>query len=401
MSNKPIEKIIQKIEDETPATEVKKDVIAAIKAVNQQEIVLTEEQKKAVLDEYNKAPEKFRLANAIKAAWPDVPDASGRSKHGIVVKSYLATLNIKAFGSHVYLPPKTVVLTDQQKEYIANNAKDGPMKIARDIFNNQSLTNLNMEARAVLEFYQTLPPQVVNELEVQEVPNGMYKPPRTLNSVIWKINSYFKDASGALDKDKLTHKQLKGLEALIGYINTYRFIYQINMFETAEDRNLFESTFLRHTYDKADLTQEEVDQYIMVASGTVDTIKSWKRKERLERLQEEAQETSEENKFDVTMRLVEAIGKAHIEHQANKKSVNDLLDSLKGKRSKRLEQKMQENGNFNQIFEFWKVEETRKQMIEEAKKIKQNINDEYKRLNGMDEMRCRIFGLSEEEVNNA
>lgn len=401
MNEKSIKKAIADIKAETPATETKRDVIAAIKAANEPELTLSDEQKKAVLDEYNKAPEKFRLGNAIKAAWPDVPDASGRSKHGILIKSYLASLNIKAFGAHVYIAPKTIVLTDQQKEYIANNAKDGEMKITRDIFGDQTLTNLSAEARAVIEFYKTLPPQVVNDFEVQEVPSGMYKPARTLNSVIWKINSYFKDASGALDKDKLTHKQTKGLEALIGYINTYRFIYQINMFETVDDRNLFESTFLRHTYDKPDLTQEEVDQYIMVASGTVDTIKSWKRKERLERLQEEAQETSEENKFDVTMRLVEAIGKAHIEHQANKKSVNDLLDSLKGKRSKRLEQKMLENGNFNQIFEFWKVEETRKQMLEEAKKIKQNVNDEYDRLNGMDEMRCRIFGLSREEVNNA
>lgn len=396
-----IKKAIEEIKADTLPSEVKKDVISAIKSANEPEIVLTDEQKKIILDKYKQSPEKFRLTDAVRLAFPNDPKADGRSKHGIIVKSYLASLNIKAFGSHVYLPPKTIVLTDQQKEYIANNAKDGPMKITRDIFNNQSLTNLSMEARAVLEFYQTLPPQAINDLEVQEVPDGMYKPPRTLNSVIWKINSYFKDASGAMDKEKLTHKQLKALEALIGYINTYRFIYQINMFETAEDRNLFESTFLRHTYDKADLTQEEVDQYIMVATATVDMAKAWKRKERLEKLQEDAYETSEENKFDVTMRLVEAIGKANSAYDDCKKSVNTLLDSLKIKRSKRLEQKMQENGSFNQIFEFWKAEETRKQLLEEAKKTKQSINEEYDRLNGMDEMRCRIFGLSREEVNES
>lgn len=400
MNEKSIKKAIQDIKAETPATETKKDVIAAIKAANEPELTLTDKQKRDILDEYNKAPEKFRLANAIKAAWPDVPDASGRSKHGIVVKSYLATLNIKAFGSHVYLPPKTITLTDQQKEYIANNAKDGPMKIARDIFNNQALTNLNMEARAVLEFYQTLPPQAVNEFEVQEVPNGMYKPARTLNSVIWKINSYFKDASGALDKDKLTHKQLKALEALIGYINTYRFIYQINMFETESDRKLFESTFLRHTYDKADLTQEEVDQYIMVATETVNMTKAWERKEKLQRLMEELSERSEDDKFNATMRLVEAIGKAESAYDDCQSRVNDLLDSLKVKRSKRLEQKIQENASILNLVEAWKAQETRDQIIKVVEQQRENLEKEIQRLDSMEEIKCRILGIGREEVLN-
>lgn len=395
-----IKKAIEEIKADTLPSEVKKDVISAIKSANEPEIVLTDEQKKIILDKYKQSPEKFRLTDAVRLAFPNDPKADGRSKHGIIVKSYLASLNIKAFGSHVYLPPKTIVLTNQQKEYIANNAKDGPMKITRDIFNNQSLTNLSMEARAVLEFYQTLPPQAINDLEVQEVPDGMYKPPRTLNSVIWKINSYFKDASGAMDKEKLTHKQLKALEALIGYINTYRFIYQINMFETESDRKLFESTFLRHTYDKVDLTQEEVDQYIMVATETVNMTKAWERKEKLQRLMEELSERSEDDKFNATMRLVEAIGKAESAYDDCQSRVNDLLDSLKVKRSKRLEQKIQENASILNLVEAWKAQETRDQIIKVVEQQRENLEKEIQRLDSMEEIKCRILGISAAEVLN-
>lgn len=367
---------------------------------------LTPEQKSTILEEINKNPKFPRINDLVKLLFPDNPNADGRSWHGILIKSYLASLNIKTVGAHVYVPEEEIQLTDTQKEYIANNlSKDcGIIQVTRDAFNNQNLTNLHAEVRAAIKFAETLPPQTLeanSKKTFENIPDGLYKPARTLHSIIWKINSYFKDASGALDKEKLTNKQQKGLEALIGYVNTYRFIHQINSFDTEADLKLFESTFMRHTYDKPDLTQEEVDQYIMVATETVNVDKAWKRKEQLEKLQDETYQSSEDGKFDATMRLVEAIGKAEASYNNGQKRLNDLLDSLKVKRSKRLEQKVQENGNFNQIFEFWKAEETRKQMIEAAKKMKQSIADEYQKLNDMDEIRCRIFGLSQGEVDNS
>jgi len=56
---------------------------------------------------------------------------------------------------------------------------------------------------------------------------------------------------------------------LINYLHTYRFIRQMNSFDKAEDRNSCEDAFVRYTYDKPDLTQEEIDQYIELANSTV------------------------------------------------------------------------------------------------------------------------------------
>lgn len=364
---------------------------------------LTPEQKSTILEEINKNPKFPRINDLVKLLFPNNPNADGRSWHGILIKSYLLSLNIKTVGAHVYVPEEEVQLTDAQKEYIANNlSKDcGIIQVTRDAFNNQNLTNLHAEVRAAIKFAETLPPQTLeanSKKTFENIPDGLYKPARTLHSIIWKINSYFKDASGALDKEKLTNKQQKGLEALIGYVNTYRFIHQINSFDTEGDLKLFESTFMRHTYDKPDLTQEEVDQYIMVATETVNVDKAWKRKEQLEKLQDETYQSSEDGKFDATMRLVEAIGKAEASYNNGQKRLNDLLDSLKVKRSKRLEQKVQENASILNLVEAWKAKESRDEIIKVVEKQRENLKNEIERLSNMEEIKCRILGLSNSEI---
>ena len=67
-----------------------------------------------------------------------------------------------------------------------------------------------------------------------------------------------------LDKDKLTAKQKKELISLISYLHTFRFLHQIGTYGTEEDRELFESSFIRYSYDKADLTQEEVNAILTI-----------------------------------------------------------------------------------------------------------------------------------------
>ena len=46
----------------------------------------------------------------------------------------------------------------------------------------------------------------------------------------------------------------------------------------------------------------------------------------------------------------------------------------------------------------WKDEENRKKMIHLADLRKKSIKDEVDRLSGMDEIKARIMGLSEEEA---
>ena len=64
-------------------------------------------------------------------------------------------------------------------------------------------------------------------------------------------------------------------------MHTFRFNHQINNYETQNDRDLFESSFIRYTYDKPDLTQEEVDQYIVLSSEVVISANIQRRKKNI------------------------------------------------------------------------------------------------------------------------
>ena len=61
--------------------------------------------------------------------------------------------------------------------------------MARLIFKNPRLTNLNQEARIVSEHIKSL--DETNTFEnPEEVPSEEYKPPKTLSAAIYRINKY-------------------------------------------------------------------------------------------------------------------------------------------------------------------------------------------------------------------
>ena len=97
----------------------------------------------------------------IRVAYPD-NEYDGRTKEGRAVKKFLATRQIVADGAHVYKPKEKIELTQEHKEYISNNAgMMSPVEIARIIFKDNKITNLNQEARAVSDYAATLDNKVV------------------------------------------------------------------------------------------------------------------------------------------------------------------------------------------------------------------------------------------------
>ena len=185
---------------------------------------------------------------------------------------------------------------------------------------------------------------------------------------------------------------------MIRYLNTYRFIHQANTYEDEEGRTLFESSFVRYTYDKGDLSQEEVDQYIVLASEVVIASNIQRRVEHLQRLLDEVAQNTEGRR--ISMALVEAIGKAQNEYHQSVGRQNKLLSDLKEKRSDRLKNQIKENASILNLVQMWKEEESRKQLIELAELRKKLVKDEIHNLASMDEVKARIMGISEDEVLN-
>jgi hypothetical protein len=365
-----------------------------------EEKLVSEDRLLGVLKEWNSRPNNPpSLLELIKVAFPEKPELDGRSKEAREIKEFLATHSIKPKGAHIYTPKDGVELTDEQKEFIVNNiATMGPVEIGRILFKNGSLTNLNLEVRAISEYVKTLDRKVIYQQEDEEVPSGEYKPPRTFERAIQRANKYLHEG---IDKDKVTPRQKKEVNSLIGYMNTYRFTHQIAMYQTQTDRDLYESSFIRYTYDKADLTQEEVDQYIVLSNEVVISSNIQRRVEKLQRLLDETADSADgtEN-VRISMSLVEAINTAQNEYNQCVNRQQKLLNDLKEKRSDRLKNQIKENASIINLVQMWKEEESRLKLLKLAELRKQSVSQEIERLSTMDEVKARILGLSEDEALN-
>tara|TARA_R110000824_G_scaffold286698_4_gene474837 strand:+ start:1385 stop:2467 length:1083 start_codon:yes stop_codon:yes gene_type:complete len=356
-------------------------------------IILQKEQKDAIVREWNSRKENPpSLLELIKAAFPN-ENVDGRSREGKAVKAFLASQSIKARAAQQYKAKEEVELTEEHKEFINNNYKLMTfVEIARVIFANEKITNLNKEAKVVEDYIKQIDPTHDSGEEIN-VTHDEYKAPSTFIMALAKINKYIFEK---WDKEKLLARQKKNIESLLGYMNTYRFIHQINSYTGPIIRDLFESSFVRYTCDKNDLTQEEVDQYIVLSSEVVIASNIQHRVEHLQRLLDDA--ANEDRR--IAMSLVEAINTAQNEYHQSVNRQQKLLESLKEKRSDRLKNQLKENASILNLVEMWKSEESRHKMLKLANLRKEALSEEVENLSSMDEMKARIMGLSEGEVLN-
>ena len=181
-------------------------------------------------------------------------------------------------------------------------------------------------------------------------------------------------------------------------MHTYRFLHQISNYTSRKNRELFESSFVRYTNDKPDLTQEEVDQYIVLSAEVVIASNIQIRVERLQELLDQAAEETEGKRL--AMSLVESISTAQTEYNQCVNRQTKLLNELKEKRSHRFSKQIKENASILNLVELWKEEESRIKMIKLAELRKKSLRKEVENLSSMDEIKCRIMGMTEEEVFN-
>jgi hypothetical protein len=356
---------------------------------------LTADQEKIVLETWNKTPSNPPSLKEFSKAVFGI-EYDGRSKEVRAIKACLAKHNLKPKAAATFTSIDDIELSDAHKQYIINNAKTmNSLEMAKILFANPTLTNLHAEVRAVNDFVKTLDTRVVyDSSQVDDVPKGKYNPPNNLDKVLKCVNQY---VSLNLDKGKLNAFQRKGLESLVGYLHTYRFIKQMNSYDSEDDRKSCEDAFIRYTYDKPDLTQEEVDQYIVLANEVVMAFKAQHRHEHLQRMLDQITGTSPED-AKISMSLVEMIGKAASEFNQCVKRQQDLLDDLKEKRSSRLSKQVRDNASILNIINEWKQEEYRKRYLKIAELEQEAIARELEKIDDVENIKARIFGLTRDEV---
>lgn len=365
------------------------------------DIELNEDQQLILLNEWNNRPDDPPyIKELIELAFPDIPEdmQDGRSKYGRAVKKFLSEKSIKAKVSHKYYPKEKIELTEDQQEYISNNCGAmKPMEMAKVVFEDVKISPLDLRYKVLLEFLNT----INNKVKYSDVSDegviveGGYTPPKSEARALVRVNKY---VYNGIDKTKVTPKIKRNLYTLIGYMHTFRFLHQISTYNIETDRELFESSFVRYTWDKPDLTQEEVDQYIVLSAEVVIASNIQRRVERLQQLLDQNAEDTEGRRM--AMSLVEAINTAQTEYNQCVNRQTKLLNELKEKRSQRMSKILQESASILNLVELWKDEESRNKMIKIAELRKKNISNEIDRLSSMGEIKSRIMGISEEEILN-
>ena len=144
------------------------------------------------------------------------------------------------------------------------------------------------------------------------------------------------------------------------------------------------------------MTEEEVDQYIVLSTEVVIASNIQHRVEHLQMLMDGVANDTEGRR--ISMSLVEAISAAQTEYNQCINRQNKLLDSLKQKRSDKLKNQISATASVLNLVQLWKEEETRKKLIQLAELRKKTVSVEMTNLSEMDDIHCRILGLSKGEV---
>src|ERR1041384_4522829 len=157
-----------------------------------EKVALTESQKLIILEMLNNEnAETPKIKEILDRVFPG-ENLDARSKKGIIVREFIAEKGLDYREAKEWVVKKDIQLTEEQKQYITNNIKsEKPLQMARVLFNNHNLTNLDSETRAIYSYIKELPSLVkAGSLDKQNYNVEEYKPPKTDDQCISRINQY-------------------------------------------------------------------------------------------------------------------------------------------------------------------------------------------------------------------
>lgn len=350
---------------------------------------LTTEQKQKVLEQFKITPD----LNIITQVVFEDEALDGRSKEGRAIRSFLAEQG-RQYNTTKSEKKKFVNFTDQQIQFMMSdriNSSMSAFEIAKLVLNDEEIKPLSAEHRAVQEFLYKNRNDIVDETELSA--ESKWHSPKSPLSAIRRINKWTGENISE-DLNQVPLKTRKCIESLLKYYKSYKLESEINSYKTQGDRELFESEFVRSVWNKDDLTPDELNLYMMVCSNFVRKAKIQKRLDQFN-LMLESEDISAQ---DLTMRLTEHLKATSDELDKCEKRIDSLINKLNGDRAKRLERRGEASVNFLSVVEVFQNYEDRKKMIMMAEMQNKLIEDEIDRLESVDELKGRIFGISRYEI---
>lgn len=347
-------------------------------------MTLNEDQEKFIDENFHKIPDLIELTRAVfKDGTID-----GRSKEGRAVRKYLADNNVK-YKTTEKVKVKPIILNDEQKEFIVQYADDGmsSFQIAQVLFTDREIKNLGVEQRTVHGYLKAVKKQ--KRADSREVAST-YSPPEDTQECLDLVNLY---ASENLKVEELKALEKKSIESLFKFLRSPRFNQLISNYHKPDDQNLFEAEFIRATWDKPDLTADEVNLYINVCVDYINLKNIGAHVEKLNRMFEDADEQQ-----DMTVRLAELLKTKSEEYNQCEKRQESLINRLAGDRAKRVASRQDKNASILSLVESFQNEEDRRLMIKMAEMQKKAVREEADNFESMQEWKSRILGISKSDV---
>jgi hypothetical protein len=346
---------------------------------------LSEQQKRFIRDNFKTNPNLLDLTIQVF----EDPTLDGRSKEGRAVRAFLAEEKLEYKTTKRDKVPD-IKLTDQQIEFIKAQAQNNlsAYQIAEILFPDINIKRFCKEHMTIVEFLREYEPAYVHETETAL--NKTYNAPKIFSTALKKINSF---TMREMHEDKLTHDEIDCIESLMRSLSAPRFVQVISNYNSMKDRELFEAEFVRATWDKPDLTSDEINLYINVC---VDYINLKNISSHIEKLNTMFNEV--EDQQDMTVRLAEVLKSKTDEYDKCEKRMESLIKKLNGDRAERLKNRRQDNATIISLVKSFQIESERRRMIELAEMQKKLVEDEVERLDNMDSWKARILGISKHDA---
>ena len=346
---------------------------------------LTSAQKQFIDENCNKILDLIELTRA--TFMNDQLD--GRTKEGRAVREYLVEQGT-TYRTREHQKVKKTKYTQEQIEFILSSAeqKMRPFEIAQLIFPDKHLYPLSKEVIDINDNIRDHAPEQVSPED--SALGNVYRPPDNLEDITKKVNAV---TTQELNPQTMSMHKRKCVEMVGKFIQSPRFSQVINNYSNQDDRDLFEAEFIRATWDKPDLTSDEVNLYINVCIDYVNLKNIQGAVDKLNGMFNDAEEQQ-----DLTVRLAEILKTKSEEYNQCEKRMESLISKLNGDRAKRISSRVQENASILSLVEMFQTEEEREVMVKIAEMQKATIKEEADRLESMPEWKARVLGIGKDDI---
>jgi len=348
---------------------------------------LTPEQKKKVLELFKTDPNIETITQKVF----DNKKLDGRCWQGKLVSKFLVEENLEYKTTKPDKKDTTRELTPEDKEYIISAIKNGDtiIDVTRVIFRNDSLQRQSYEWRKVQTFVSANNLTPTNEQD--DVAIGEYQAPKEIKRLVDLVNN-------ALGYEFSAEKIVSGkyktwFDRLRINLDNSRVRRIINAYESRRDRTLFIDEFIRLTFEKPDLTPDELNLYIQIVRDNVSLEVLEAKINKLNGMFLDIEEAHE-----LKQNFSENLKACVDEKNQITKRIADTTKKLQGDRSERLKNNSREDLSILTIVNLIQDQEEREKALQLAEMQRAAISEEANRFENLDSWICRVMGVSKEEV---